>query len=52
MTGVPTRVTDRLLDVIESLLDANDHELHGWAIIKASRRTGPTVSKSSNGSPT
>jgi PadR family transcriptional regulator PadR len=42
----PVRVTDPLLDVLEVLLKAFDNdrqELHGWAIIKATRRSGPTV---------
>jgi PadR family transcriptional regulator, regulatory protein PadR len=38
----PFRVTDPLLDVVEVLLDAGD-DLHGWAIMKRTRRTGPTV---------
>jgi len=40
------RVTDSFLDVIEVLLSAlreGDDELHGWAVMKAARRTGPTV---------
>jgi PadR family transcriptional regulator PadR len=44
MTG-PIRVTGPLLDVLEVLLQAlNDGaELHGWAIMKATKRSGPTV---------
>jgi PadR family transcriptional regulator PadR len=38
----PFRVTDPLLDVLEVLVDA-DGELHGWAIMKQTQRTGPTV---------
>src|SRR5690348_10114768 len=38
----PFRVTDPLLDVLEILLDA-DADLHGWAIMKQSQRTGPTI---------
>ena len=38
----PFRVTDPLLDVLEVLLDT-DEELHGWAIMKRTQRTGPTV---------
>lgn len=38
----PFRVTDPLLDVLEVLLDA-DQELHGWAIMKRTQRSGPTV---------
>lgn len=40
------RVTNPLLDVVEVLLDARrggEDELHGWAIMKAVKRTGPTV---------
>jgi PadR family transcriptional regulator, regulatory protein PadR len=36
------RVTGPLLDVLEVLLDASE-ELHGWAIMKATTRSGPTV---------
>jgi DNA-binding PadR family transcriptional regulator len=42
----PVRVTNPLLDVLEVLLNAfeNDRqELHGWAIMKAASRSGPTV---------
>jgi DNA-binding PadR family transcriptional regulator len=42
----PVRVTNPLLDVLEVLLEAfgNDgQELHGWAIMKAVARSGPTV---------
>jgi PadR family transcriptional regulator, regulatory protein PadR len=44
MSG-PVRVTDPLLDVLEVFLQAHseDQELHGWAILKATRRSGPTV---------
>jgi PadR family transcriptional regulator, regulatory protein PadR len=44
MSG-PMRVTRPLLDVLEVLLDAlgQDQELHGWAIMKAAGRSGPTV---------
>ncbi|MGH3718939.1 MAG: PadR family transcriptional regulator [Pseudonocardiaceae bacterium] len=44
--GEPVRVTNPLLDVLEVLLDAFDddrRELHGWAIMKAAARSGPTV---------
>src|SRR6266508_5171980 len=39
------RVTNPLLDVLEVLLEAfeSGEERHGWAIMKATRRTGPTV---------
>jgi len=42
----PGRVTGPLLDVLDVLLRAHDDEagdLHGWAIMKAARRSGPTV---------
>jgi DNA-binding PadR family transcriptional regulator len=42
----PVRVTNPLLDVLEVLLKAFDNdrqELHGWAIMKATTRSGPTV---------
>src|SRR5688500_16096714 len=41
----PTRITQPLLDVLEVLLSADDHELHGWAIMKATARSGPTIYK-------
>jgi PadR family transcriptional regulator, regulatory protein PadR len=43
----PNRVTGPLLDVLEVFLrafdDDDDGELHGWAIMKATKRSGPTV---------
>jgi PadR family transcriptional regulator, regulatory protein PadR len=41
----PVRVTAPLLDVLEVFLHAfsDGKELHGWAILKATRRSGPTV---------
>src|SRR5258708_1496623 len=44
MSG-PVRVTGPLLDVVEAFLRALDEnvELHGWAIMKPTRRSGPTV---------
>ncbi len=41
----PTRITGPLLDVLELLLQAacEGQELHGWAIMKGSSRSGPTV---------
>lgn len=44
VTG-PTRVTGPLLDVLEAFLQAfnDDVDLHGWAITKATKRSGPTV---------
>jgi len=45
--GVPglERVTGPTLDVLEVLLDAHsdDAELHGWAIVKTAKLSGPTV---------
>lgn len=40
------RVTNPLLDVLEVMLEAtadNNRELHGWAIMRAVGRSGPTV---------
>lgn len=39
------RVTGPTLDVLHALLDASyvGEALHGWAIVKKTRRTGPTV---------
>ncbi|SRR6266498_91372 len=44
MTG-PVRVTGPLLDVLEVFLQAltDDQELYGWAILKVTKRAGPTV---------
>jgi DNA-binding PadR family transcriptional regulator len=41
----PARITAPLLDVLEVLIDAfeDGSELHGWAIMKAIKRSGPTV---------
>lgn len=42
----PVRVTNPLLDVLEVLLrafDSDSGDLHGWAIMKATKRSGPTV---------
>jgi PadR family transcriptional regulator PadR len=41
----PVRITEPLLDVLESLVIAlrEDSELHGWAIMKGVNRAGPTV---------
>ena len=39
-----TRVTQPTLEVLEALVEA-DGELHGYEIIKRSRRSGPTVYK-------
>ena len=42
---VPIRVTGPLLDVLEVFLQAfnEDAPVHGWAITKATKRSGPTV---------
>ncbi|MEV5495753.1 PadR family transcriptional regulator [Nonomuraea fuscirosea] len=39
------RVTQPTLDVLELLVEAHRQgvELHGWGIIKATKRTGPTI---------
>jgi len=44
VTG-PIRITGPLLDVLEVFLRALDEQVqpHGWAIMKATRRSGPTV---------
>jgi PadR family transcriptional regulator PadR len=44
MSGL-IRVTSPLLDVLEVLVRADNDkaELHGWAIMKAAKRSGPTV---------
>jgi len=42
----PIRITGPLLDVLEELLAAyaaGDDDVHGWAIMKATRRSGPTI---------
>jgi DNA-binding MarR family transcriptional regulator len=42
----PIRVTNPLLDVLDVLLQAFDtraDDFHGWAIMKATKRSGPTV---------
>jgi PadR family transcriptional regulator PadR len=45
MADEPTRITAPFLDVVEAFINAAGDELHGWAIIKASGRGGPTVYK-------
>jgi PadR family transcriptional regulator, regulatory protein PadR len=45
MTG-PARVTGPFLDVLEVFIQAlltHGDDLHGWAIMKATQRSGPTV---------
>jgi hypothetical protein len=41
----PIRVTAPLLDVLVAFIRAceSDTELHGWAIMRATKRSGPTV---------
>jgi DNA-binding PadR family transcriptional regulator len=42
----PDRVTGPLLDVLEIMVRAlqnGGHDPHGWAIMKATKRSGPTV---------
>lgn len=41
----PVRITQPLLAVLEALLDAEGYELHGWAIMKTTGRSGPTIYK-------
>lgn len=45
LSGVdgPMRVTNPLLDVLLDAFDTGGQELHGWAIMKAVQRSGPTV---------
>lgn len=43
--GETSRVTQPTLDVLEALHEAPELELHGWAIIKQTHRSGPTVYK-------
>jgi DNA-binding PadR family transcriptional regulator len=46
MAGIE-RITQPTLDVLEVLIRAfdNDEQIHGWAIMKATKRAGPTVYK-------
>jgi PadR family transcriptional regulator, regulatory protein PadR len=41
----PVRITNPLLDVLQVFVQASGahEELHGWAIMKAAKRSGPTV---------
>ena len=41
----PKRITQALLDVLELLVEATREgcELHGWALMKSTHRSGPTV---------
>jgi PadR family transcriptional regulator, regulatory protein PadR len=45
LVAAPTRVTGPLLDVLEVFLEAcrDGRDLHGWTIMKATKRSGPTV---------
>jgi len=45
MADGPVRITQPLLDVLEVLLEADGHELHGWAILNMTKRSGPTIYK-------
>lgn len=45
MPDGPIRITRPLLAVLAALLDAENHELHGWAIMKATGKAGPTIYK-------
>jgi PadR family transcriptional regulator PadR len=45
MVAGPERITASFLDVLDVFVEAGDEEIHGWAIIKASHRGGPTVYK-------
>jgi PadR family transcriptional regulator PadR len=46
MAGIE-RITQPTLDVLEVLIRAfdEDEQIHGWAIMKATKRAGPTVYK-------
>lgn len=44
--AAPARITGPFLDVLELLFAAYaeaDNQLHGWAIMKTTKRSGPTV---------
>lgn len=45
IVDTPVRITSPLLDVLEALLVAtlDNEELHGWVLMKAVRRAGPSV---------
>ncbi|MET8148048.1 PadR family transcriptional regulator [Actinoplanes sp. NPDC049668] len=45
MSVEPVRITAPFLDVVEVFVASSAEELHGWAIIKMSQRSGPTVYK-------
>lgn len=45
MSDGPVRVTGPLLAVLDALLNADDNELHGWAIMKTTGKSGPTIYK-------
>jgi PadR family transcriptional regulator, regulatory protein PadR len=41
----PVRITKPLVAVLDALLGAENHELHGWAIMKSTGKAGPTIYK-------
>ncbi|MET7881286.1 PadR family transcriptional regulator [Micromonospora profundi] len=45
MSDGPVRITGPLLAVLNALLNADDNELHGWAIMKTTGKSGPTIYK-------
>ncbi len=45
MADGPARITQPTLDVLVALLDADDCEIHGWQLMRATGRAGPTVYK-------
>ncbi|MEV7227290.1 helix-turn-helix transcriptional regulator [Polymorphospora sp. NPDC051019] len=45
MTDGPERITGPLLAVLAALLGADDWEMHGWAIMKQTGKSGPTIYK-------
>jgi len=45
MSEGPIRITQPLLAVLDALLEAEGNELHGWAIMKATGCSGPTIYK-------
>ncbi|MEU7844719.1 PadR family transcriptional regulator [Micromonospora sp. NPDC049114] len=45
MSDGPVRITGPLLAVLNALLDADDNELHGWAIMRTTGKSGPTIYK-------
>ncbi len=45
MRDGPERITKPFLDVLEAFLDVGGAELHGWALIDKTKRSGPTIYK-------